>query len=49
MYSTRKIILIIMNGLPDSGKSTVAKMLSEKLSAVYLRVDTVEQAILSAF
>lgn len=40
-------MLFIFSGLPGSGKSTIAKILSEKLSAVYLRVDTVEQAIRS--
>ena len=40
-------MLIIFNGLPGSGKSTVAKLLSQKINAVYLRVDTVEQAIRS--
>ncbi|MGC1001903.1 AAA family ATPase [Pantoea agglomerans] len=35
----------IFSGLPGCGKSTIAKMLSEKLKAVYLRVDTVEQAL----
>lgn len=35
----------IFSGLPGCGKSTIAKMLSEKLNAVYLRVDTVEQAL----
>lgn len=40
-------MLIIFNGLPGSGKSTIAKLLSKKLKAVYLRVDTVEQAIRS--
>lgn len=40
-------MLIIFNCLPGSGKSTVAKLLSQKINAVYLRVDTVEQAIRS--
>lgn len=40
-------MLIIFNGLPGSGKSTVAKLLSQTINAVYLRVDTVEQAIRS--
>lgn len=38
-------MLYIFSGLPGCGKSTIAKMLSEKLKAVYLRVDTVEQAL----
>jgi predicted kinase len=41
-------MLIIFNGLPGSGKSTVAKLLSQKINGMYLRVDTVEQAIRSA-
>ncbi|MDU5385671.1 MAG: AAA family ATPase [Blautia producta] len=41
-------MLFIFSGLPGCGKSTVAKILSERLRAVYLRVDTVEQAIRSA-
>ena len=40
-------MLFIFSGLPGTGKSTIAKMLSKKISAVYLRVDTVEQAIRS--
>lgn len=35
----------IFSGLPGSGKSTLAKKLASKTSAVYLRIDTVEQAI----
>ncbi|MEN4881053.1 AAA family ATPase [Pantoea agglomerans] len=38
-------MLYILSGLPGCGKSTIAKMLSEKLKAVYLRVDTIEQAL----
>ena len=40
-------MLFIFSGMPGSGKSTIAKILSQRLSAVYLRVDTVEQAISS--
>ena len=38
-------MLVILSGLPGVGKSTVAKLLCEKMSAVYLRVDSIEQAI----
>ncbi|WP_137156304.1 AAA family ATPase [Rhizobium sp. FKL33] len=38
-------MLIAFGGLPGSGKSTVAQALARRIGAVYLRVDTVEQAI----
>lgn len=38
-------MLVIFGGLPGSGKSTVAQALARRIGAVYLRVDTVEQAI----
>ncbi len=38
-------ILFIFSGLPGSGKSTLAGMLSSKLNATYLRIDTVEQGL----
>lgn len=41
-------MLIIFGGLPGSGKSTVAQALAQSLKAVYLRVDTIEQAIRSS-
>ncbi len=37
--------LLIFSGLPGVGKSTIAKMLSDHPSAVYLRIDTIEQAL----
>ena len=37
-------MLIIFAGLPGAGKTTLSKALSEKLGAVYLRIDTIEQA-----
>lgn len=40
-------MLFVFSWLPGSGKSTVAKILSERLRAVYLRVETVEQTICS--
>ncbi|RWY70992.1 adenylyl-sulfate kinase [Rhizobium leguminosarum] len=38
-------MLIIFGGLPGSGKTTVARALAERLNAVHVRVDTIEQAI----
>jgi predicted kinase len=38
-------MLVIFGGLPGTGKSTLARQLADKLSAVYLRIDTIERAI----
>lgn len=40
-----KPTLFIFSGLPGSGKTTIAKELSKATEAVYLRIDTIEQAI----
>lgn len=37
--------LYIFSGLPGSGKTTLSKGLSQSLSAVHLRIDTIEQAL----
>jgi predicted kinase len=37
--------LIVFAGLPGSGKSTLARALAKEIGAVWLRVDSVEQAI----
>jgi predicted kinase len=38
-------ILYIFSGLPGSGKSTLAQLAAQRLGAVYLRVDTIEQGL----
>ena len=38
-------ILYIFSGLPGSGKSTLSQWLARQVDAVYLRVDTIEQAL----
>ncbi|WP_153075065.1 AAA family ATPase [Paraburkholderia bonniea] len=40
-------MLIVFAGLPGTGKTTVAQALARKLAAVYLRIDTLEQALIS--
>ena len=40
--------LIVLAGLPGSGKSTIARHLSEGIRATWLRVDSIEQAIRDA-
>lgn len=41
-------MLIVFGGLPGTGKTTLARELSRRLAAVYLRIDTLEQAILQS-
>jgi predicted kinase len=41
-------LLIIMAGLPATGKTSIAAMLARQIDAVHLRVDTIEQAIVRA-
>ncbi len=48
MMQDRRPILIVFSGLPGTGKTTISKMLAAKLNAVYLRIDTIEQAMKAA-
>jgi predicted kinase len=41
----KMIRLVVFAGLPGSGKSTLARALAKEIGAVWLRVDSVEQAI----
>lgn len=38
-------MLIIFSGLSGAGKTTIARELARELAAVYLRIDSIEQAI----
>ncbi|MDH6214507.1 AAA family ATPase [Streptomyces pseudovenezuelae] len=38
-------MLIIIGGLPGTGKTTLSRLLAARLGAVHLRVDTIEQAL----
>lgn len=38
-------MLIVFSGLPGTGKTTIAHDLAAATGAVYLRIDTIEQAI----
>ncbi len=40
--------LIVLAGLPGVGKSTIARRLAEDIRAVWLRIDSIEQAIQDA-
>ena len=41
-------MLIVVGGLPGVGKSHLARELAEQLRAVYLRIDTIEQALIDS-
>lgn len=38
-------VLIVVGGLPATGKSTIARLLATELSAAYVRIDSIETAI----
>jgi predicted kinase len=38
-------VLIILAGLPGTGKTTIARLLARRLGAVHVRIDSIEQAI----
>jgi predicted kinase len=40
--------LIVLAGLPGTGKSTIAVPLARELGATYLRIDTIEQALVDS-
>jgi|GEM_PF-470930 len=41
-------MLIVFGGLPGTGKTTIAQKLANKLAAIYIRIDSLEQAIVRA-
>jgi predicted kinase len=45
MKVAKMIRLIVFAGLPGSGKSSIARGLAEEIGAIWLRIDSLEQAI----
>ena len=41
-------MLIVISGLPGTGKSAIATLVAEQLSAVHLSIDVIEDALLGA-
>lgn len=41
-------MFVVFSGLPGTGKSTLARLLAQRLGAVYLRIDTIERALLAS-
>lgn len=48
MVCERVAMLVVISGLPATGKSTVCRRVAREMSAPYVRIDTLEQAIADA-
>jgi predicted kinase len=42
-------MLVVVSGLPGTGKTTMSRLLARRLEAVYLRIDTMDPPIQTAF
>lgn len=41
----QRLMLVVVGGLPATGKTTVSRAAAERVGAAYVRIDTIEQAI----
>jgi len=48
MQSPGAPLLIVFGGLPGTGKTTIARELTRRLSASYVRIDAIEQSLRTA-
>jgi predicted kinase len=46
-HPLRRSVLVVMGGLPATGKSTIAKILAKQTKTPYLQVDRIEHAIVA--
>jgi predicted kinase len=47
-YVTGGAVLVVISGLPATGKSSVSRIVAAELSAPYVRIDTLERALARA-
>ena len=48
MTKSQCSFLVVFSGLPGTGKTTISRVLAARMTAVYLRIDTIEQTMKAA-